>query len=45
MIAEAERKGIEKGIKETAKKLKNMGLNIEDIIKATGLSKKQIEEL
>ena len=37
--------GIEKGINQTAKKLLKMNMSIEDIAKATGLSKKDIENL
>jgi len=33
------------GIEETAKKMKTMGLNIEQIADATGLTKEEIEKL
>ena len=38
-------KGMEKGILITAKKLKHMGLSVEDIKNATGLSVEEIEGL
>ena len=37
--------GIEKKQKEIAKKMKEMNMNIEDIEKATGLTKEEIEKL
>ena len=39
------RKGIEEGKKETAKNLLAMGLDIDKIVKATGLKKEIIEML
>ena len=48
-LAGAKEEGIEEGAKkrslEIAKKLKQMGMNIEDIKKATGLTKEEIEKL
>lgn len=48
-IVEGKRDGIESGRREEklkiAKSLKLMGLKVEDIVKATGLSKNEIEEL
>lgn len=41
----AEQKGMEKGIKATAKNLISMGLDKEAISKATGLSIEEIDEL
>lgn len=38
-------KGIEKGIMKVAKELKKEGIDIEIIVKSTGLSKEEIEEL
>ena len=42
---EARRKGIEEGKKEIAKKMKEKGTDIADIIEITGLTKKEIEAL
>lgn len=44
-LAEGMKKGIKKGKKATAKKLKEMGLSIDQIAQATGLSKKEIESM
>ena len=41
----AEEKGIKKGKREIAKKMKDKGVSIEDIIEITELTKKEIEEL
>lgn len=41
----AMKKGEEKSKVEIAKKLKNMNMNVEFIIEATGLSKKEVENL
>ena len=41
----AEEKGIKKGKREVAKKMKEKGVSIEDIIEITGLTKKEIEKL
>ena len=41
-LNEAERKGIEKGIEKVAKKLLDMGIPINEIILATGLSENEI---
>jgi predicted transposase/invertase (TIGR01784 family) len=38
-------KGIEKGRKETAKNMLEMGLDIKMICKATGLSEKEVENI
>ena len=38
-------KGVNKGIKESAKKMKLKNISIEDIIDITGLSKEEIEKL
>ena len=49
MMYEAKQKGIEEGLKqgslETAKNLKKLGISIETIVKATGLSKEEVEKL
>ena len=53
MLEAAEEKGVEKGIEkgeknkviEIAKNLKNMKLDIKQIIEATGLTKEEIESL
>ena len=39
------RNGREEGKIEIAKNLIKLGLNVDDIVKATGLSKKEIEKL
>ena len=39
------KEGIKKEAKEIAKKLKEMGISVEDIKKATNLSKEEIERL
>lgn len=44
-IRTAEEKGIEKGKKEAAKKMKQKDFSIDDIIEITGLTKEQIESL
>ena len=44
-IGYAEIKGIEQGKQETAIKLKKLGVTIDVIIEATGLSKSEIENL
>ena len=44
-IAEGEVIGTTKSKKEIAKKLKDMGISIERIIEATGLSKEEVEKL
>ena len=41
----AEQKGIQKGIRETARKLKELGVDNDIIIKSTGISKEEIEKL
>ena len=41
----AREEGKEKGIKETAKRLKEMKIDIESIVDATGLTKEEIEKL
>ena len=38
-------KGMQKGIYTVARNMKQMGLSLEDITKATGLSEKEIAEL
>ncbi len=38
-------KGKKEGILETAKNLKNIGIDIDKIAKATGLTKEEIEKL
>ena len=38
-------KGMEKGIKSVARNMKQIGLAISDIVKATGLSEEEIEKL
>ena len=43
--AKAESEGMAKGKIEIAKNLINYGMSIEDIVKTTGLSKEEIEEL
>ena len=42
---EGEERGREEGRKETAKNLKRIGLDIDKIVEATGLSKEEIEKL
>ncbi len=37
--------GIQKGILETARKMLELNISLEDIKKATGLTKKEIEKL
>ena len=44
-IKEGIEKGIKEGIKQTAKRMKNQNFTTEDIIKATGLTKKEIQKL
>ncbi|MFW5800044.1 MAG: Rpn family recombination-promoting nuclease/putative transposase [Spirochaetota bacterium] len=44
-LEEGLKEGKEEGLKKTAKNLKKMGLDIDKIMEATGLSKKEIEEL
>ena len=44
-LAEGMQKGMEKGIYTVARNMKQMGLSLEDITKATGLSEKEIAEL
>ena len=41
----AEQKGMQKGIRETARKLKELGVADDIIIKSTGISKEEIEKL
>ena len=41
----AEQKGIQKGIRATARKLKELGVDNDIIIKSTGISKEEIEKL
>ena len=41
----AEQKGIQKGIRETARKMKELGVADDIIIKSTGISKEEIEKL
>ena len=41
----AAKKGIQKGIRETARKLKELGVDNDIIIKSTGISKEEIEKL
>ena len=41
----AEQKGIQKCIRETARKLKELGVDNDIIIKSTGISKEEIEKL
>ena len=43
--AEGREEGRAEGLKETARNLKSMGLGVEDIQKATGLSEEEIREL
>ncbi len=43
--SEAEKRGIEQGIEQTARNLKAEGIPIEIIIKTTGLSKEVIENI
>ena len=53
MISESERKGLERGLAEgsrqakleTAKNLIGMGLSVDNIAKATGLTKEEVEKL
>lgn len=45
MINSAREEGIEKGIEKTAQNLLNMGMDVELIVKATGLEKEKIEEI
>ena len=49
MISESERKGLERGSRqkalETAKNLLQFGLSMENIAKATGLNKEDVETL
>ena len=49
LIEEAEQRGVEEGIKnrniEIAKNLKNIGISIDDISKATSLTKEEIKKL
>ena len=44
-LAEGMQKGMQKGIYTVARNMKQMGLSLEDITKATGLSEKEIAEL
>ena len=44
-LAEGMEKGMQKGIYTVARNMKQMGLSLEDITKATGLSEKEIAEL
>ena len=44
-LRSAREEGIEERTKDIAKKLKQMKMKIEDIEKATGLTKEEIEEL
>ena len=44
-IAEGREKGIAEGVIQTAKNFKNLGINISDIQKATGLSEEIIKGL
>lgn len=44
-LKQEKKNGKKDGIRETARKLLKMGLTIEQIIEATNLSKKEIEEL
>jgi predicted transposase/invertase (TIGR01784 family) len=37
--------GIEKGIKATARNLRNMGFSMNDIVQATGLTPEQIQQI
>jgi predicted transposase/invertase (TIGR01784 family) len=44
-LAEGLAEGMEKGILSVARKLKSMGLNVADIVKATGLTEDEIHSL
>ena len=44
-LAEGEKKGIAKRNDEIAKKMKEEGLDVEIIVKVTGLAKEEIEKL
>lgn len=44
-MREAKKSGLEKGKKDVAKKMKQENIDLELIIKVTGLSKEQIEDL
>lgn len=44
-MREAKKNGLEKGKKDVAKKMKQENIDLELIIKVTGLSKEQIEDL
>ncbi len=37
--------GVEKGVSQTASNMKKAGFSVDDIIKATGLTKKQIDAI
>ena len=45
VLREAKKNGLEKGKKDVAKKMKQENIDLELIIKVTGLSKEQIEDL
>jgi predicted transposase/invertase (TIGR01784 family) len=44
-VAECERKGREEELRKTAKKMRDLGISTDLIIRATGLSHKEIKNL
>ena len=45
LYLQGEQKGIQKGVLQTATNMKKAGFSVEDIIKATGLTKEQIDKI
>jgi len=45
VLETAEQKGIREGVKQTAKNFKALGVSVEIIIQATGLTQEEIEKL